>query len=182
MTSCPEIFHRWSRIVDTVRAEFLQLSSPERDWMEHRLRSIGLLQEQLQALFLQAGGDKCCADCLGACCDCGKNHLTLVNLLGLLQAGATIPRPDFTAPCPFLGLSGCLLPASFRPFNCVTFNCEQVENRMTPAEREEFYDIERRLRQLYTEFDARYAGAGLSGLFIRQERLAGQAFLARKSA
>ncbi|BCA78612.1 hypothetical protein AOP6_0399 [Desulfuromonas sp. AOP6] len=150
--------------------------------MDSRLQRIAYLQEQLQVLFLQAGGAQCCTDCLGACCDCGKNHLTLVNLLGLLRAERPVPHPDFTAPCPFLGQTGCLLPAGFRPFNCVTFNCERVEDRMTPGDREQFYTIESRLRDLYNEFDVRYAGASLRGLFIRQERLAGQAFLARKTS
>lgn len=182
MTCCHDMYQRWALIVATVRAEFSGLSPQDRDWMDDRLRRIGPLQEQLQGLFLKAGGEQCCTDCLGACCDCGKNHLTLVNLLGILRAEAPLPQPDFAAPCPFLGPSGCLLPARFRPFNCVTFHCDQVENRMTPADREQFYGIERELRQLYNEFDLRYAGASLRGLFIRQERLGGQAFLARKTA
>jgi len=59
----------------------------------------------------------------------------------------------------------------------VTFLCEAVEDRLDPSSREAFYQHERQLRRLYAEFDRRYAGSGLCGIFIRAESLAGRPFL-----
>ena len=36
----------------------------------------------------------------------------------------------------------CLLPVAQRPFNCITFICEAVENRLSEEQTEEFYAIE----------------------------------------
>jgi hypothetical protein len=59
----------------------------------------------------------------------------------------------------------------------VTLLCEEVEERLDPSSREAFYRHERQLRHLYAEFDRRYAGSGLCGIFIRGESLAGRPFL-----
>jgi hypothetical protein len=59
----------------------------------------------------------------------------------------------------------------------VTFLCEEVEDRLDSSSRESFYHHERQLRRLYAEFDRRYAGSGLCGIFIRAESLAGRPFL-----
>ena len=169
----------WSAIVDAVRREFATLPAAEREWIEPRLAEAAALQEELHALFLGARGAEHCRACLGLCCDCGKNHLTLVNLLGLFLDGAALPEPDFAVPCPFLSPAGCLLPPGRRPFNCVTFLCETVDKELCASSRERFAASELRLRRLYGAFDARYAGSSLRGLFIRAERLAGRPFLDR---
>lgn len=180
MDSNNDIGPLWHRITGRVREELLRASPAEKDWMGRRLALIGDLQEQLHTLFLKADGPACCADCLGACCDRGKNHFTLVNLLSILHSGRTLPEPDFSAPCPFLAAKGCLLDISYRPFNCITFNCERVEGNLSPSEQQRFYALEKQLRGLYTEFDHRYAGSSLRGLFIRHERLGEEPFLGRK--
>ena len=161
----------WKRIVAGLGKEVLRLPPAERAWIAVRLERIGLLQEELHALFLQADGPGACRRCGGSCCDRGRHHPTLVNLLGYLLAGRRPPRPDFAAPCPFLGETGCLLEPSGRPFNCVTFICDEIEARLYAAEREGFYARERKLRGLYAEFDARYAGSSLRGVLIRASRL-----------
>ena len=169
----------WSVVVGSVRREFTALPAAERKWLEPRLNEVAALQEEMHSLFLGARGAQHCRDCQGLCCDCGRNHLTLVNLLGLLLDGASLPEPDFTRPCPFLSPSGCLLPAKRRPFNCVTFFCETVESELSAVARQRFAAGERRLRDLYESFDSRYAGSSLRGLFIRAERLADRPFLER---
>jgi hypothetical protein len=65
-----------------------------------------------------------------------------------------------------------------RPFNCITFICDGIEDRLDAAGREGFYTRERELRGLYEEFDARYAGSSLRGILIRASRLRGGDLLA----
>lgn len=169
----------WRSALGAVAKELPRLAAAERAWMAEQLVQIGRCQQQLQDLFAGAGGAGVCQTCAGACCERGTHHLTLVNLLAYLLAGKQPPTPDFARTCPFLGDAGCLLPATHRPFNCVTFICEPVEEGLSPAGREVFWALERRLRALYEAFDGRYAGSSLRGLLIRAERLGGRAFLDR---
>jgi hypothetical protein len=169
----------WHRTLSRLKEEFHRLPETERDWIGGRLASISLLQEALHELFLQAQGPRLCAECLGACCDGGKNHLTLVNLLGFLIEGEDPPELRFEQPCPLLGEAGCVLPLPRRPFNCVTFLCEAVEAGLSPEKKAQFYVLERQLRVLYEEFDRRYSGSSLRGLLIRAERLGDRPFLQR---
>ena len=168
---------QWRALLGRLGKERARLESGETAWMKASLAQVADCQRQLHAFFLQAGGVQLCCDCAGNCCGCGKNHLTLVNLLGYLVAGETVPEPEFSRICPFLGDAGCRHDVDRRPFNCVTFLCEEVEERLDPSSRESFYRFERQLRRLYAEFDRRYAGSGLCGIFIRAESLAGHPFL-----
>lgn len=167
----------WRQLRIRLDEEISRLAPAETAWLKANLKQVAACQRQLHAFFLQAGGAQLCRDCAGNCCGYGKNHLTLVNLLGYLVAGEAVPDPDFARTCPFLGDTGCRHDVGRRPFNCVTFLCEAVEERLDSSSRESFYCHERQLRQLYAEFDRRYAGSGLCGIFIRAESLAGRSFL-----
>jgi len=173
---------KWRRLIACLYDEFSRLEPAEKAWLETKLAQVADCQRQLHDYFLQAGGSQLCQDCAGDCCGCGKNHLTLINLLGYLVVGETVPEPEFFRPCPFLGDAGCRHDVERRPFNCVTFLCEEVEERLDPSKRASFYHYERQLRQLYAEFDRRYAGSGLCGIFIRAESLAGRSFLGNPKA
>jgi hypothetical protein len=167
----------WRQLVVRVGEELSRLDLAETAWLQASLAQVADCQRQLHAFFLQAGGVQLCRDCAGNCCGCGKNHLTLVNLLGYLVNGEAVPEPEFSRTCPFLGDAGCRHEVGRRPFNCVIFLCEEIEERLDPASRECFYHHERQLRRFYAEFDRRYAGSGLCGIFIRAESLAGRPFL-----
>ncbi|OHB27976.1 MAG: hypothetical protein A2X84_12075 [Desulfuromonadaceae bacterium GWC2_58_13] len=171
--------HLWLRILARVGKELLRLPDDERRWLVEHLRQIQQLQRRIHGFFELADGAGRCLACHGACCEKGRNHLTLVNLLGFLLAGEAPPEPDFAATCPFLNTAGCRLDVERRPFNCVTFNCEAVEDALDEASRVSFYQMERQLRQLYEAFDHRYAGSSLRGLLIRAERLGERSFLDR---
>ncbi|NIQ93638.1 MAG: hypothetical protein GWN87_05100 [Desulfuromonadales bacterium] len=132
----------------------------------------------MQRRFFAAGGSEECRRCHGQCCDCGRNHFTLVNLLGFLLQGQRPPEPDFEQPCPFLGESGCRLEVARRPYNCVTFICEQIEGRMSRSDRQAFYVDEAQLRLLHEQFDRRYALSSPRGLLIRAARLGDEPLLA----
>jgi hypothetical protein len=112
------VARRWQGYLAEVSAEYAQLAPSERRWIDTELARIATLQRQLDALFLQGDGPAVCRRCRGACCDCGKNHFTLVNLLAFLSVEELPPTADFTLPCPFLGPAGCRLEVSRRPFNC----------------------------------------------------------------
>jgi hypothetical protein len=168
----------WDRSLTAVSKEYQALDSQEKNWIVDRLGEIAVLQKQLDELFRVAGGPTACRQCSGACCDSGKNHFTLANLLAFLACGEPPPGPDFSLSCPFLGESGCRIEPFRRPFNCVTFACEPVLDSLNGECRDEYLRLEKALHQLYLAFDRRFAGSSLCGLFIRAERLAGRPFLA----
>ncbi len=175
--SVNRIARRWQGYLTAVAAEYAQLSASERSWIDAELARIAALQQQLDDLFRRGDGPAVCRRCHGACCDCGKNHFTLVNLLVFLAADELPPEPDFSCPCPFLGPAGCRLEVSRRPFNCVTFICEAILDPLGDAGYDAFHELEGQLRRCYLNFDQRYAGSSLRGLLIRGERLAGRPFL-----
>lgn len=170
---------RWQQIVARVSAEYAVLPAAEKTWINIRLQQIAELQAQLNSLFEKGNGLQACSKCHGECCAKGHNHMTLANLLGFLQRGELPPAADFSLTCPFLGQMGCVLDSQRRPYNCISFICDIIETAVTPAELAEFYSLERRLRVLYQDFAARYAGAGLTGLLLQAERLNGTPFLSK---
>ena len=173
-----ELEQSWHAIMTRLTSELSALPPGERAWMAAELAGIARLQADLHRDVRATGGETVCAGCVEVCCDRGKNHLTLVNALFELLEGR-IPPFDAAAPCPQLGPAGCLLPPEHRPFNCITFNCEAVENRLSAEARVRFYAIEKELRRRYLRFDRRYAGSSLRGLLIRASRLGPTPFLSR---
>jgi len=169
---------RWSKIVNSLRREVAALAEAEKAWISARLAAIAWLQEELHDCVRANGSEALCACCPEHCCGQGKNHPGLANLLFYLLAGEEL-LADFTAPCPQLGPAGCLFPPARRPFNCITFNCDRVEERLTAAQRQRLATLETALRALYESFASRYAGAGPQGLLIRAETLGRRPFLDR---
>jgi hypothetical protein len=161
----------WADLSRRAAAEFAALPEGERAWIAEQLTRAEGLQDALHALFLAVDGAATCAACVERCCDHGKYHLTLVNLLCYQARGETFPVPDFSGSCPMLATDGCRLPPGRRPFNCVTFICGAVEEGLDAVERERFWTIESGLRQIYASFDRRYAGSSLRGLLNRGVRL-----------
>lgn len=172
----------WQHTVATVAAELGRLEPQRRAWIQNAVARIGQYQQQMHELFLAADGPDLCRQCLGACCACGTHHFTLANLLAYLIEGINPPPPDFGQTCPFLGASGCLLPVSRRPFNCVIFLCEEVWANLTEPQQNMARQLEDELRREYLAFDECFAGASLRGLLIRAERLGGKELLAPPAA
>ena len=163
----------WPALVQRVKREIATLSKLERQWLEERLAAIALTQLALDELFSKAGGAEACAGCDGACCGCGRHHITLTNLLAYLLEGQDPPAPDFNSTCPYLGALGCRLPVARRPYNCITFFCETLEARMDDGEREALRTLDIRLRSAYQSIAERYPAASLRGLWIAMERVGG---------
>lgn len=169
----------WDRLVKQVATEYRQLDDKERNWIRQACEQISHLQQQLDALFCRADGLRQCRDCRGDCCALGHNHLTLANLLIFLDAEIEPPSLDFGATCPLLGPAGCAVPAAQRPYNCISFLCDRIEDQLDPAGVAEFYRLERALRDCYRAFAARYTGGSMSGLLLAARRLDGRPFLQR---
>jgi hypothetical protein len=134
----------------------------------------------LDDLFKDAGGASICADCDGVCCGCGRHHITLTNLLGYLIAGEDPPSPDFTRSCPYLGKGGCVLPVARRPYNCITFFCEQLEENLSEEKRQQLCSMDQQLRREYQALAERYPAASLRGIWIALERIGDGEILSTK--
>lgn len=179
MTSTLSSSERWQKITVAISKELSCLPESECQWIDQQIAHIHLLQQQLHTLFVQAQGLKHCQSCLGSCCELGNNHMTLANVLSALL-DRTLPAADFSQTCPFLNDQGCALPVESRPFNCVTFICDTIEECLSPKDQQEFYTLERQLREHYTAFDQRYIGSSLQGLMIRSQSMSGSQYLAHR--
>jgi hypothetical protein len=171
---------RWRQLIEQIESEYQQLPDEEKIWIAARLQQIETLQQQLHRLFTRGQGERACASCLGGCCAKGHNHMTLPNLLSFLQSGKQPPPVDFSRTCPFLSDTGCLLPITCRPYNCISFVCDIIEENLIQEEQERFYATERQLRNIYLQFADRYVGAAMTGLLIQEQRLGNRAFFSRK--
>ena len=172
----PDNDERWRQIVAALQKELMQLRPDEISWIEQRLDNVHLLQRRLHQLFIAADGAEHCSNCAGQCCELGHNHMTLVNVISCLLNG-DLPPVNFSNSCPFLAHDGCSLAVEHRPFNCVTFICDRVEDALGSERQQQFYALEAELRTLYTAFDERYLGSSMRGILIRSQRINGAPFL-----
>jgi hypothetical protein len=161
---------QWQDGVSSVTSAFCAL--PEPDLAQLR-RLSSLLMEQkgaMQALVAQVDAASQCAGCGGACCVAGKYHFTAADLLVYLTTGAPLFAPLFgNGLCSYLGEAGCLMAPAYRPFNCITFNCELIEDLLPPDELTRFYQLERELRQTYAEIRSLFPGSSMHGALLRGE-------------
>jgi len=163
----------WPALLERINREVSAINPSERTWLYERVTAIAGIQHALNELFTRAGGSASCAACDGACCDCGRHHFTLTNLLAYLLVSEVPPAPDFTQSCPFLGGLGCRLPVARRPYNCITFFCETLEDQLDNDDREQLRSLDRQLRREYQLLENRYPAASLRGLWIALERVGG---------
>lgn len=168
----------WQRLRPQVEHAWRELPAEEAAWLRGRLHRIADLQRQLHQLFLAADGLDVCLRCAGACCGSGTHHLTLANLLALIDGGEGVPSPDFSRSCPWLGENGCRLSPGKRPFNCVTFVCEQIEQRLSQEQLAAFYRLEKELREEYLQIARRYVGGSLQGILLATLRAGERSLLA----
>ncbi len=167
----------WTDIASRLMSEYRHLSRKERLWIDDQLDRIELIQAELDRLFSLVEGERHCRYCRGDCCTNGHNHMTLVNLLSFARHGTPLPAADFSCACPFLDPQGCKLPVSGRPYNCITFICDRIEDALAPDQQQQFYALDQQLRELYLSVCRRYRGAAMTGLMIQEQRRPGQSFL-----
>lgn len=113
------------------------------------LAELSRLKQGLLQASDAAEGALICALCGGACCRVGRYHPTALEVLTFLAQGDAPPEPDFDGgACPFLGASGCRIPPERRPFTCVIFICDRIDERLSDGDREHFIQLEGDLRAL----------------------------------
>ena len=161
----------WFALLAKIKADLAALDEADKHWLQYRIAAIEKIQKALDDLFKDAGGTSVCADCDGACCGCGLHHITLTNLLGYLIEDEDPPAPDFTKTCPYLGENGCCLPVDRRPYNCITFFCEQLEGNLDDEKRRMLRELDQRLRKEYQAVADRYRAASLRGMWIALGRI-----------
>jgi len=167
----------WKSVVSRLMDEYKTLSMSELEWIDRRLNRIDIVQRELDQLFRTAEGESICHRCQGDCCAKGHNHMTLANLLSFARHDVFPPDADFDRTCPFLSSSGCELSVISRPYNCITFICDSIEQAFGEEDKQRFYDLDRELRSLYLEFSQRYQGGAMTGLLIQEDRCPGQPLL-----
>jgi len=171
---------RWQQVVEQLERDYYALPEAEKTWLAELIGQIEKLQYGLDHLFHKAEGEQICARCKGACCAKGHNHAGLANLLSYVQQNMVPPDADFSKTCPWLGPCGCVHQARHRPYNCITFLCDKLEERLDNADVEEFYRLDQELRKLYLRVADFYSGGGMSGLLLQAARLNGVSLLSKK--
>ncbi|MBU5637404.1 hypothetical protein KOM00_11745 [Geomonas sp. Red69] len=156
--------HEWQEAVSRVAAAFERLSDAARQNLEGHARGMVAHKEAMQQLVARADAAAHCAGCGGACCVRGRYHFSAVDLLVYLATAKPLFAPRFdNGLCPFLGEPECLIPAGYRPFNCITFNCDLIEDQLTRDEVSRFYRMEQELSARYAEIRALFPARSMDG-------------------
>ena len=158
----------WQDLIQQIQQEWRALDEAERSWIVVKIERLIDVQQQLHRLVTVADGEGICRDCDGACCGHGLYHPTLVTVLAHLVLNRPLPIPEFQQSCPYLGLSGCSFSPDVRPYNCLTFICDLIEDRLSVEQRQALSTLELELRGIYEAFDNRYVGSSLRGLLNRE--------------
>jgi hypothetical protein len=162
---------KWRQAVAAVTSEFEALVPSLRERLRQLCESIMAAKSGVHAVTEAVSPATICAACGGACCASGKYHFTAVDLLVYLDSGHPLFEPSFgRGLCPYLGERSCLMEPDYRPFNCLTFNCELVEALLAPNEVERFYAGERELRRLYARVEELFGNRFMHGLLMNYER------------
>ena len=158
----------WHEGIRRVGRAYHGLPEPERAQVAELCRSLVARKEAMQALSSSVDAAVHCAGCGGACCVTGKYHFTSVDLVAYLVAGRPLFAPLFdNGRCPYLAEQGCLMPAGYRPFNCITFNCERIEDRLSNEAVGRFYRLERELRHIYGEIRSIFPAHSADGPLLK---------------
>jgi hypothetical protein len=161
----------WTAAVQQVTAEYLALPAGLRAKVAGLTAQVRDAKEAFQALASSLGADRVCAACRGGCCGHGKHHFTVVDLLSFLERGEPLITPSFSGgTCPYITVLGCSMPPPLRPFTCIIFLCEELEQRARTEVRSDLAALEERLRRLYGELESLLGNRYMNGLLITYER------------
>jgi len=161
----------WNAAVNAVRKEVNSLTGPFLEKVGILLSDMKGLKKFLYELTKSVEGEAVCAICQGRCCETGKYHFTVIDLLVYIFDGKELFTPDFSSKrCPYLGCTGCFMAPEYRPFNCITFNCEQLESLLRHSDIQEFYGVERKLRIKYNALEDMFGNKFVYGLLANYER------------
>lgn len=159
---------QWDEGVREVSRAFSLLGKPDLPRLGALCSRLASLKSALHALTRRVDPASHCTDCGGACCVAGKYHFTRADLLVYLKTDEPLFVPRFdNGLCPYLGPGACLMAPPFRPFTCITFNCELIEDRLAAEEVSRFYGLERELRDGYAELRALFPSGSLDGALLK---------------
>ncbi len=97
--------------------------------------------------------------------------MTVVELLVYFSDGMELFAPCFERDiCPYLADRGCLMAPEYRPYNCISFVCEEIDGRLTAVQKERSFAAERELRSLYEGIERLFDNSFRYGLFSSCER------------
>jgi hypothetical protein len=160
---------QWREGVRRVTLAYRELPEPLLGELHRLCATLRETRAAMQALVARVDAAVHCAGCGGECCVKGKYHFTRADLLVYLAAGETLFEPLFgNGLCPYLGSRGCLIPPDYRPFNCITFNCELIEDLLTEEELASFYRMERELRGGYAGIRALFPEQAMHGALLTE--------------
>jgi hypothetical protein len=172
----------WENAVRIVRVEYEALSAPVKGRVSKIGESIRQNKLDIFSLAEKSAGIETCVECAGLCCEKGKYHFSVIDLLIYLSTGRELFTPTFReTPCPFLGEAGCVMDPAYRPFPCITFHCERLELPLSSAELDRMYLLERNLRASCRQMEELFGVRLMQGLLLSYERSlsgAGAAILA----
>lgn len=154
-----------------MKREWGNLPADVRDQIASLISEMMICKDSIHRIMFEAGSETLCADCGGICCSRGKYHVSPVDLLAFIVTGREIFSPDFTnGACPYLSDDHCLMPPPYRPFTCITFACEALEERMPPLVRARLRFLVDNLASLYASIDGILGRRIQGGLFHYIER------------
>ena len=119
----------WRETCQRIGGQILELDQQKIQWLAEQI--------YLGILWLDRGmTEYCqltCSQCEDICCTGREIFFNQADLLYLMASNSMSPpigqtRSKASAPCRYLGLQGCTLPRTQRPYICVWFLCEpQIE-------------------------------------------------------
>jgi hypothetical protein len=162
---------KWDLGVAAIRKEYAALSPALKSRLHEGTEKVKSCKRNLHLIVNGVRAAEICANCLGECCKAGKNHVTTIDLLVYMDEGKKIFSPVFDhGICPYLGEKGCVMEPEYRPFNCITFICERIEEVLGPLEQARFYAFEHELRILYDGFERIFDNSFRYGILRNCER------------
>jgi hypothetical protein len=169
MAGSNDFAEQWQEGVRQVTEAYLTLPEPALGKLHELAAALRAQKSAMQSLVARVDAGLHCAGCGGECCVAGKYHFTRADLLVYLSAGEPLFEPLFgNGLCPYLGGEGCLIAPEYRPFNCITFNCELIEGRLSGEEVARFYRIERELRGCYAQLRALFPELTMHGALLAE--------------
>jgi len=138
----------WEQALSNAGSWYCGVPAAIRLELDGLLEEIMHLKQMLVELVTSSGSSAICRACGGECCNLGKYHLSVLDILAYRKTGLEPLVPDFssTPACPYSNASGCLMTAPYRPLTCVIFNCQSIEERLTAPQRQTLDEYESALR------------------------------------
>ena len=142
----------WDQAVTAADEMYSRLPTGTRVELDGLIDEVMQLKQKLVELVTCAGSSTVCRTCEGQCCLFGKYHVSILDLLAYRKTGAELLVPAFGPgpACPYADISGCRMATGYRPVTCVIFNCQPIEDLLTPDVRQSMQELERKLRETVT--------------------------------